>query len=231
MSACGVSLTHRRHLRLTGARHTEDPPVLALDRVDTTVRAGRTLALRGESGAGKSSLVALLAGLTAPTGGAIQAAASLACGLPTAPHRWRSRELAARIGWVPQDSGATVVGRTVHECLLATARALGGPPDAQRRANGLAEVLGLERLLTRNPYRLSGGESRRLAVASGLLHGPAVVCLDEPTVGQDRGTWAAVAGLITAARAAGAGVVLSTHDELLARLADDELRLVAGRVA
>ncbi len=231
VTARAASLRHRRHLRFTGARRREDPPPLALDGVDATVRAGQILTLRGESGAGKSSLVALLAGLIAPTGGSIEADDALAAGLARAPHRWRSCELAARVGWVPQDAGATVVGRTVHDCLLATARALGTPADAQARASELADVLGLDRLLNRSPFRLSGGESRRLAMASGLLHGPALVCLDEPTVGQDRATWAAVAGLVAAARAAGAGVVLSTHDDLLARLADDELRLVDGRAA
>lgn len=232
LEARDVQLTHRRRVSFTGARRREDPPTLALAGVDATVHGGRVLALRGASGAGKSSLVTLLAGLSEPSAGAVVAAPELAAGLPAAPHRWRSRELAARIGWVPQDAGATVVGRTVGDCLLATARALGGPSTAavaEGRAEDLAQLLGLERLLRRNPYRLSGGEARRLAVASGLLHGPRVVCLDEPTVGQDRHTWAAVAGLVEAARAAGAGVVLSTHDDLLAAGADDELRLAHGR--
>ncbi len=244
IQARDVRLTHRRPVSFTGARRREEPPTLALAGVDAAVRAGRVLALRGASGAGKSSLVALLAGLRAPTGGTVEACGELAAGLAPEPHRWRSRELAARIGWVPQDAAATVVGRTVDDCLLATAHALGGPETAataRRRADDLAEILGLTRLLGRNPYRLSGGESRRLALASGLLHGPPVVCLDEPTVGQDRGTWAAVAGLVEGARAAGAGVVLSTHDDLLADLhahggvgaerAAVELRLVQGRAA
>ncbi|MDO5710820.1 MAG: ATP-binding cassette domain-containing protein [Micrococcales bacterium] len=228
-----VRLRHRRPIRFTGARRPADPPALALDGVDANVSAGRVLALRGASGAGKSSLVAVLTGLLAPTTGTVEADQGLAAGLIPAPHRWRSRDLAARIAWVPQDAAASIVGRTVGECLLATAHALGGPGGdvaAQRRAGDLAEILGLQRLLKRNPYRLSGGESRRLAIAAGLLHGPPVMCLDEPTVGQDRGTWAAVAGIIQGARAAGAGVVVSTHDDLLTRLADDELRLHRGRV-
>lgn len=241
MQAQDVGLRHRKALRFTGARRREEPATLALDGVDAAIDAERVLALRGASGSGKSSLLALLAGLLAPTRGTVEASPAFADGLGSAPDRWPSRGLAARIGWVPHDSGASVVGRTVRDDLLATARALSGAggrhqesdvgADVEARLEELAQVLGLERLLRRNPQRLSGGESRRLAVAAGLLHGPPMMCLDEPTVGQDRLTWAAVAGVVQAARTAGAGLVVATHDEDLARLADDELWLAGGRVA
>ena len=61
-------------------------------------------------------------------------------------------------------------------------------------------------------HHLSGGEQRRLVVAAALVHGPAGLLLDEPTVGQDRNTWAAVTGLCLAARDAGAAVGVATHD-------------------
>lgn len=199
--------------------------VVALHGVDARVAAGRTLAVRGPSGAGKSSLVSLLTGLAAPTSGTVRADA-LAGRLDRSPHQWSSRELAARMGWVPQEAAATVVGRTVRESLTATADALG--LDGADRAESLAEILGLSALLKRHPYRLSGGEVRRLAVASSLVHGPSVLALDEPTVGQDRHTWAAVTGLVAAARASGVGVVLSTHDPLAAALADSTAHLRRG---
>ena len=63
-----------------------------------------------------------------------------------------------------------------------------------------------------DPRHLSGGEQRRLAVAASVLHGPPVLLADEPTVGQDRRTWAAVVGLVAAYRTAGGAVVAATHD-------------------
>ena len=220
-------------------------PREALAGVDARVRAGRVLAIRGDSGAGKSSLVSVLTGLERPTSGRALAHEALARGLDSDPSRWRSRDLTARIAWVPQESARTIVGRTVRESLLATCRALdvAGVPQAERERSGgtagstlpgegralaLAELLGLSGALDRNPHRLSGGEKRRLALASALGHGPGFVAFDEPTVGQDRQTWATVAGIIAAARAGGAGIALSTHDETLvgARgLVDDTLTL------
>lgn len=274
LAASGVGLV-RVPPRTFGRR--DRTPREALAGVDARVRAGRVLAIRGDSGAGKSSLVALLTGLEKPTSGQVVAHDPLIRGagasLGSDPARWRSRDLAARIAWVPQEAARTIVGRTVRESLLATCRALGlpeadsrehagraddgqttqnaaqnaqtvpspgaaldgerAPHDAafapgQARALALAELLGLAGALDRNPHTLSGGEKRRLALASALAHGPRFVAFDEPTVGQDRHTWAAVAGLIAAARGGGAGVVLSTHDETLVTatgLVDETLTL------
>jgi len=90
--------------------------------------------------------------------------------------------------------------------------------------------LGLSALSGADPHQLSGGEQRRLALAGAIAHGPSVLVLDEPSVGQDRSTWAAVAGVVAAARDAGVGVVLATHDPLLIAMADRRITLSAGRV-
>jgi len=223
-----VSVRHRRRL---GARGTAG--TLALDGVCADLTAGRGLAVTGPSGAGKSTLVSLLAGLRRPDGGTVRVADALATRRGGELARWPSADLARRISWVPQTPEHAVVATTVLDEVLAAARAVGRDLGAaQRRAAGLLETLGLSAMSGRNPHHLSGGEQRRVMLAAALAHGPHVVLLDEPTVGQDRLTWAAVLGCCRAARAAGAAVGAATHDELLAgRLADTRLRLRGGREA
>ncbi|WP_116115569.1 ABC transporter ATP-binding protein [Austwickia chelonae] len=234
VSAEDVRVVHRPRRGLRVIRRPE-PDVTALDGVDLTLTAGRAAALRGTSGAGKSTLLGLLTGIDRPTGGQVRADAGWAGGAPPELHRWDSAHLAARVGWVPQRAELTITStRSVRDCLLSTPQALGRDVGdagaAARRIDATLDVLGLSHAARRHPYRLSGGEVRRLAVAGALVHGPALVAFDEPTVGQDRHTWAVVAGLVSSARDAGCAVVAGTHDDLLAGLVDDVHHLARGRL-
>jgi energy-coupling factor transport system ATP-binding protein len=211
---------------------TRAAPVEALRGVDARLRSAQVVGVTGASGAGKSTLVSVLAGLLRPTGGSVQAHPELAVGRRTEPWRWSSRDLAGRLSWVAQLPEQAVVTRSVREEVLCAATATGrGGAGAERRAALLLEALSLAHLADASPYHLSGGEQRRLMVAAALAHGPGGVLLDEPTVGQDRGTWSAVTGVIAAARDAGAGVALSTHDTLaLEAVADHTMTLQRGLV-
>ena len=214
-----------RH-RLDGGERYE-----ALRDVDASLRSGRTLAVTGPSGAGKSSLVSVLAGLRRPTSGSVTSARELAVGRQRDPGRWTSRQLVGRLGWVPQLPEHGVVGRTVRDELVAGPRAA-GRTDPDERADGLLTALGLAGLAEVSPFHLSGGEQRRLLVAAALAAGAAGLLFDEPTVGQDRLTWAAVVGAIESAARSGAAIGLATHDVLaIDTLADDRLELRHGRVA
>ncbi|KQV74983.1 hypothetical protein ASC61_08220 [Aeromicrobium sp. Root344] len=178
---------------LRGTQRTQ-----ALTDLTAAISPGRTTAFTGPSGAGKSTALAVLGGLLKPGGGMVTPEL----------RRWRSRRLAGAVGWVPQNPEHGFLTSTVGDEVRHTARKLGREVDVDR----VLEVFGLGRFATSNPYRLSGGEQRRLALAAALAHRPGVVLLDEPTVGQDPSTWAAVVGWIAAARSAGATVALSTHD-------------------
>jgi energy-coupling factor transport system ATP-binding protein len=134
-----------------------------------------------------------------------------------------AQDVARLLGWVPQWSSSALLARTVLDEVLLTGRSLGTAADdaATARARQLLETLGLAHLERADPQTLSGGEQRRLAVAAALAHGPGVVLADEPTVGQDRGTWAAVVGMLTAHRERGGAVIAATHDQDLVGLVDE----------
>ena len=95
-----------------------------------------------------------------------------------------------------------------------------------RTVDGLLARLHLERLAGANPYTLSGGEARRLSVATALATAPRLVVLDEPTFGQDRRTWIGLLDLLAELRDTGHGIVAVTHDDdFTAALADRVLTL------
>lgn len=187
----------------------------ALRDLSAVLEPGRVTAFIGPSGAGKSTAIGVAGGLI-----------SIADGTVTPDLRaLKSRALAAVMGWVPQNPEHGFLTRTVADEVAHTSRRLDRPVDVER----VLEVFGLARFAPSNPYRLSGGEQRRLAIAAALAHRPGLVLLDEPTVGQDPSTWAAVAGWIGASAAAGATVGVSTHDPDLAR--DVEIRMAEGALA
>ena len=190
VSAESVSVTRQSRVSLMAASRPARA-VRALREVCAEVRPGECVAVVGPSGAGKSTLTALLAGVEAPTRGLVHCPRAIMTGAdassPDALHRWTSPALAARFGWVPQQAEQAVVGRTVRDDVLSTSRRLGLDDDAAAaRADGLLEVLGLAGLSGADPHTLSGGEQRRLALAGAIAHGPSVLVLDEPSVGQDQ---------------------------------------------
>jgi len=184
----------------------------ALDGVGARLPAGRLTTVTGPSGAGKSTLVAAVAGHLRPTAGEVRGTPGRA-----AP----SRDLARSCGWVPQHPEHGLLALRVRDEVELTGRRLGVPVDADE----VLALLRLDHLAHAHPFRLSGGEQRRLALAAALAHRPGLVLLDEPTVGQDRQTWAAVAGWAVAAARHGATVAASTHDAHLTALADHRVEL------
>jgi energy-coupling factor transport system ATP-binding protein len=196
--------------------------------IDLDVESGRVLAVTGPNGVGKSTLGLTLGGLLKPLGGALDAS-PLAEGLSTAsPYAWRSRELVARIGTVFQDPAHQFVASTVRDELLVGPRVLRiDPASADPLIEEIAVRLRLDHLLRANPFTLSGGEQRRLSVATAVATAPRMLVLDEPTFGQDSRTWEELVALIAALADEGAAIVAVTHDaEFVAALADREYRMV-----
>lgn len=188
------------------------------------VLAGQALSVTGPNGSGKSTLALTLAGLLAPADGELLALPELARGAGPAPLTWRGPELISRIGTVFQEPEHQFVAHSVRAELLFAPKLLG-------RGSGLAEELlarlRLEHVADANPFTLSGGEKRRLSVATVLAAGPQVLVLDEPTFGQDANTWAELASLLNELLDAGTAVVSVTHDEAFSAVLGGE-RLVIG---
>ncbi|MBB2941996.1 energy-coupling factor transport system ATP-binding protein [Actinoplanes lutulentus] len=188
-----------------------------LSPVSISAGAGEVLAVTGPNGAGKSTLALLLGGLLAPSSGRIEA-----FGDKRPPHRWRAATLTQRIGSVFQNpEHQFVTGRVADELALGPRRVGRSPAEIRKIVDELLERLRLTKLAEANPYTLSGGEARRLSVATALATAPRLLVLDEPTFGQDRRTWLELISLLAELRTAGHGIVAVTHDEAFVRTLAD----------
>ncbi|MFC7430616.1 MULTISPECIES: ABC transporter ATP-binding protein [unclassified Agrococcus] len=192
--------------------------------VDLALDAGTSTVVTGPNGAGKSTLALTMASLLPRLGGELVATPALAAGLAADPARWRSSALATRIGTVFQEPEHQLVGRTVREEIGVGLRAV-GVPRAQHapRVDALLQRLRLDHLADAHPFTLSGGEQRRLSVATVLATGPRVVVLDEPTFGQDRSTWRELVALMAELVADGAALLSVTHDADVVRVLGDRV--------
>ncbi|MDF2807260.1 MAG: hypothetical protein K0S43_2206 [Cellulosimicrobium sp.] len=197
---------HRGGLRAGRARRPARPVVRD---VDLDVRAGEVLAVVGPNGGGKSTLLRGLAGLDRTTG-----EVATATGDPVA--------------MVFQDPEHQLVARTVREEVAWSAR-LARLADVEGRVARTLDAFGLAHRADASPYRLSGGEQRRLSLATATVLDPPVLLADEPTFGLDRAQAAAVARVLRERADAGGAVVLVSHDlSLVAAVADRVAVVVDG---
>ena len=204
---------------------------LAVEPVELSVRSSEALAITGPNGAGKTTLALLLGGLLRPSGGFVLSGEALEAGHGREPiAEWSARRLVRAIGSVFQEPEHQFLSGTVRGELALGPRRIGIPEDeVDRRVSDLLDRLHLGHLADANPFTLSGGEKRRLSVATALATAPAALILDEPTFGQDRRTWAELLTLLAGLRDAGRAVCFVSHDrEFVSALADRTLRLGRG---
>lgn len=212
----------------TPAPAPTDLPVLR-GGINLTLHAGEHLSVLGPNGTGKSTLALTLAGLLTAPNGTLTATDALRnhdggnhggepahWDVPT----WTPAQMLSRIGYVFQEPEYQFIRGTVREELELGPRRLAAltreplnEDDLTERTNTLAHHLRLNHLLDANPFTLSGGEKRRLSVASALATAPKILILDEPTFGQDARTWAELVDLIRELLAGGTAVISITHDE------------------
>ena len=179
--------------------------------IDLTIERGVSTCIVGANGAGKSTFALTLAGLLPPLAGAVEV--ETADGTAGDPHEWSSKQLLGRMSMVFQEPEYQFLASTVAEELAIGPRAAGmSEEEIAPLVDEHLEALGLTALARANPMTLSGGEKRRLSVATALISAPELLILDEPTFGQDRGTWLGLVRLLRAALARGVTLVSITHD-------------------
>ena len=179
--------------------------------IDLTIERGVSTCIVGANGAGKSTFALTLAGLLPPLEGAVEVETS--DGTAGDPHEWSSKQLLGRMSMVFQEPEYQFLAATVAEELAIGPRAVGmTDEEIAPLVDEHLEALCLTKLARANPMTLSGGEKRRLSVATALISAPELLILDEPTFGQDRGTWLGLVRLLRAALERGVTLVSITHD-------------------
>jgi putative ABC transport system ATP-binding protein len=200
-----------------------------LDGLSLAVEPGAVVAIVGESGTGKSTLLNLIAGLESPDAGRIELAAT---DLAALDDDARTRLRRQAIGFVFQAfhiiPHLTALENTVLPLVLQGV----GVRERVARAHRMLEAVGLGDRSQSMPRELSGGELQRVAIARALVHRPALVLADEPTGNLDPDTAQSVLALLAAsARADNAATIVVTHSEAAAQTADRVLRLARGQLA
>ena len=179
--------------------------------IELTIERGVSTCIVGANGAGKSTFALTLAGLLPPLEGTVEVETS--DGTAGDPHEWSSKQLLGRMSMVFQEPEYQFLASTVAEELAIGPRAAGmSEEEIAPLVEEHLEALGLTKLARANPMTLSGGEKRRLSVATALISAPELLILDEPTFGQDRGTWLGLVRLLRAALERGVTLVSITHD-------------------
>jgi putative ABC transport system ATP-binding protein len=216
-----------------------ETPLLAVSNLRMTVPGGRMLftdlslqlaagelvAIMGESGVGKSTLLNLVAGLDTPDAGSVRLDGA---DLAALDEDRRAALRARRIGFVFQAFHILPHLTLGQNVALPLALLRAPPAEATRRAVDLLAAVGLSGRAGDYPSQLSGGELQRVAIARALAHRPALILADEPTGNLDPETAARVLALLVGQlREAGAGALLVTHSDVAAASADRVLRLTA----
>ena len=219
-----VSGEHLHHplLELKKAYFEYPGKVEALKGIDLTIHKGDFVAIMGENGAGKTTLVKHFNGLLRPKSGEI-----LFEGENIAPKS--VAQLARKIGLVFQNPDDQLFEETVDKEISFALRNFGMDEKLiEKRVNWALNLLDIEQYKEKSPFALSGGERKRVALASVLAWDPDVLVLDEPTIGQDYGQKERLRHFLAQLRTQGKTVIIVTHDVEFVAESQPRIILMAG---
>lgn len=199
--------------------------VEALKGVSLTIQDGEFVAIMGENGAGKTTLVKHFNGLLKPTRGKV-----LVDGIETT--KVSVATLARKVGFVFQNPDHQLFSETVEEEIAFALKNFGFSSDIiEKRVTWALNLLGLAQYRKTSPFMLSGGERKRVALASVLAWDPKILILDEPTIGQDYQQKEKLRQFILQMKAQKKTVVIVTHDvEFVAECNPRVLLMRGGKI-
>ena len=214
-------------LRDVCKRYPGSPPVTALDGISVRIDRGEMVAVVGQSGSGKSTMLHVMGTLDQPTSGSV-----LIEGIDTSV--LRDDHLAAirgrRVGFVFQRffllAGVPILDNVANGLLYTGA----SRPQRREAARSVLERVGLGARMQHRPNALSGGETQRVAIARALVHEPAFILADEPTGNLDSASSAGIMDLFGSLHAEGRTIVVVTHNEQIAAALPRQLQILDGRL-
>ena len=214
---------------LRGVNYTFAGKFTALRSIDLKIGAGERLAIVGTNGCGKSTLLHILGGLLFPTGGESWAFGHLLTedGIQDASFMAFFRQ---RVGLLFQNSDAQLFCPTVlDEIAFGPLQLNCSEEEALEKSREMIKMLGLEKIAQRSPHQLSGGEKKKVALASMLAVNPDVLLLDEPTGGLDPRTQVWLVEILGELHSIGKTIITATHDlSILEEIADRAVVMEEG---
>jgi cobalt/nickel transport system ATP-binding protein len=204
----------------------------AIDDLSLGLHRGERVALLGANGSGKSTLLRLLDALYFPDSGEMSAFGARLDAAALADER-ANHAFRRRVGLVFQNPDVQLFNPTVFDELAFGPLQLGWPKDdIVRRVDAMLALFSIVHLKQRAPHRLSGGERKRVALASVLIIDPEVLLLDEPTASLDPESQSEVVRFLSESRGSGRTIVTATHDlHFVEDIADYVYVLDGGKLA
>lgn len=197
--------------------------IIALRHINMEVSRGETVVLQGSNGCGKSTLLKLLNGLIFAEQGSYCFNGE-EINKKTMSDSKFSKKLHKKMGFVFQNPDVQLFCNNVREEIAFGPIQMGLSQDEiNQRVDDLLKLLSIEHLADRAPYQLSGGEKKRVALASVLSLNPEVLVLDEPLAGLDQSTQDWILEFLQQLQSAGKTLIISTHDDNLAHLLGDRI--------